>query len=337
MQSGMPEWDPTTEYFTGQFAADGLGGYYISLTDNNLGNALTDVSNWVQTTGPQRVGDFLVTGTANSPTFQSATVSSSTVLSSSTAIDAKRANASTFYFSRRSSGTIATPTAVASGAVLKTENIQGHDGSGYEDAVFIRAVVDAAVSPGIVPGRLEIYTANTAGALVERLRIDSAGVAKFFGGVTVGGNTTADAGYGTITPVTGVQLSKFYQGSFPITFLGGTFASGGHVVTIDYTKVGNLVTLLIPQFTAPSAAVTTAVLTTAAAAIPVNLRPLLGAFNYNAPYIVIDSSGDDTVGVLRITTAGGVAFYRDPSYSTLWTSGGATIGWNCYSVSYVTA
>lgn len=45
-QAGIAEWDSGTTYYIGSFASDGVGGFYVSLTDNNLNNALTSTSNW---------------------------------------------------------------------------------------------------------------------------------------------------------------------------------------------------------------------------------------------------------------------------------------------------
>lgn len=47
MQSGIPEWDAATTYYTGSLVtAVGTGQIYVSLTDTNLNNAVTDSTNW---------------------------------------------------------------------------------------------------------------------------------------------------------------------------------------------------------------------------------------------------------------------------------------------------
>jgi hypothetical protein len=46
LQVGLPEWDAATTYFIGDTASDGLGNTYVSLTDNNLNNALSNLTNW---------------------------------------------------------------------------------------------------------------------------------------------------------------------------------------------------------------------------------------------------------------------------------------------------
>lgn len=45
-QSGVPEWDSGTTYYIGSFVTDGLGKIYYSITNTNLGNAVTDATNW---------------------------------------------------------------------------------------------------------------------------------------------------------------------------------------------------------------------------------------------------------------------------------------------------
>ena len=46
MQTGIPEYLATTTYYIGSIANDGIGKLYISRTDDNIGNALTDGDNW---------------------------------------------------------------------------------------------------------------------------------------------------------------------------------------------------------------------------------------------------------------------------------------------------
>lgn len=46
MQSGIAEWDTSTDYHIGQLVQDGAGIVYISLTNSNSGNALTSTTNW---------------------------------------------------------------------------------------------------------------------------------------------------------------------------------------------------------------------------------------------------------------------------------------------------
>lgn len=54
LQEGVPEWSSLTNYFIGSIVQNGTTGIsYVSLTDNNLNNALTDITKWAQ---PQQNG-----------------------------------------------------------------------------------------------------------------------------------------------------------------------------------------------------------------------------------------------------------------------------------------
>jgi hypothetical protein len=45
-QAGLAEWDATVTYYIGSWAQNGAGIPYVSLTDNNTNNILTDTNNW---------------------------------------------------------------------------------------------------------------------------------------------------------------------------------------------------------------------------------------------------------------------------------------------------
>lgn len=47
LQSGVPEWIATETYYIGQWAQDGAGVAYVSQTNANINNALTDTNNWL--------------------------------------------------------------------------------------------------------------------------------------------------------------------------------------------------------------------------------------------------------------------------------------------------
>lgn len=83
------------------------------------------------------------------------------------------AAAGRFYFAR-ALGSLASPTTVTSGNRLATMDYAGYDGSAFITTAQIQINADAAVSSGIVPGRMLLLTADTTGALVEAMRITSA-------------------------------------------------------------------------------------------------------------------------------------------------------------------
>ena len=46
MQQGISEYNSTTPYFIGSIVSDGVGGLYQSVSDTNVGVALTDATKW---------------------------------------------------------------------------------------------------------------------------------------------------------------------------------------------------------------------------------------------------------------------------------------------------
>lgn len=51
MQSGVPEWNAQTTYYTGGFVSDGLGAIYASIINDNLNQPLSDITKWLKITG----------------------------------------------------------------------------------------------------------------------------------------------------------------------------------------------------------------------------------------------------------------------------------------------
>lgn len=52
-QKGVPEWKETETYYIGSFVSDGNGRLFASLTDNNIGNEVTDETNWASFPTPE--------------------------------------------------------------------------------------------------------------------------------------------------------------------------------------------------------------------------------------------------------------------------------------------
>jgi len=77
------------------------------------------------------------------------------------------------YLAQSNNNTFGNQTAVASGTQLGGVYIEGSDGTNFQDSSLIRGEVDAAVSSGIVPGRIKFLTANASGTLTNALTIDS--------------------------------------------------------------------------------------------------------------------------------------------------------------------
>lgn len=72
-------------------------------------------------------------------------------------------------FIARASRTSLNP--VQSNDPLSVVNSEGYDGSAYQSASYIFSKVDGAVSPGIVPGRLEFWTTSTGGVANLNLEV----------------------------------------------------------------------------------------------------------------------------------------------------------------------
>lgn len=64
MQSGIPEWDSGTTYFIGSLANSATGVTYVSKTDSNSGNILTNTTHWKKVGGDilTTLGDLLYAG-----------------------------------------------------------------------------------------------------------------------------------------------------------------------------------------------------------------------------------------------------------------------------------
>lgn len=45
-QAGVPEWNTSAIYYIGSFASDGTGDIFVSIANDNTGNALTDTTKW---------------------------------------------------------------------------------------------------------------------------------------------------------------------------------------------------------------------------------------------------------------------------------------------------
>ncbi|TAK49473.1 MAG: DUF2793 domain-containing protein [Xanthobacteraceae bacterium] len=79
------------------------------------------------------------------------------------------------FTSRKARGTPAAKMAVVSGDVVQAFWGQGHDGAAWIGCANLRWVVDGAVTAGVVPTRVELWTFTAGGAHSEKARIDNAG------------------------------------------------------------------------------------------------------------------------------------------------------------------
>jgi hypothetical protein len=130
---------------------------------------------------------------------------------------------------QRSTGTVASPTIVASGNVLGTLRFDGYDGAAYIASAQISASVDAAPGTGDMPGRLVFFTtADGASTPTEAMRIDSSQRVRDLAGVAqTPTRSTVDTG-STIT-LTNATSHLLYDQAATIAALTVTLPSAGIV------------------------------------------------------------------------------------------------------------
>ena len=98
---------------------------------------------------------------------------------------------------QRLNGTNAAPTTVAANNVLGQILVGGYSGAAYTNSAAINFSAEGTISAGVVPGNIAFTTANSAGTLTERMKIDSNGR---FG---IGASPTAGRGINFGIPLTG--------------------------------------------------------------------------------------------------------------------------------------
>ena len=95
-------------------------------------------------------------------------------------------NGPSLYLGKSRSATAGTQTVVTTGDRLGNLQFIGSDGTNFIASSTIQGDAEGTISTGIVPGRLTFNTANSAGTLTERMRIDSNG------NVAIGGTPLSD-------------------------------------------------------------------------------------------------------------------------------------------------
>lgn len=169
-------------------AASGRYNFYAAGTaDNYLAGALL-IGN---TTGISVKNAF---GTARTPNLEvlglTGAASSSSIVGFGTGSEAN----GTLILGRSRGASVGTNTAVTNNTVLGEVTGVGADGTGYTPGGSVQFVCDGTVSTGVVPGRAIIYTADSAGTMTERLRIDSSGATTLSASLTARSATAIPAG-----------------------------------------------------------------------------------------------------------------------------------------------
>lgn len=125
-----------------------------------------------------------------------------------------------YYTFNSSAGTFETYTAVTAGDALGIIQFNGADGTSFVGGAQIKSSAEGTISTGIVPGRLQFYTASPAGTLTERVRIDSDG----------------DVGIGTTSPTAHLEVA----GSTTETWTSTSSSISGTTLTVGGTITGTV-------------------------------------------------------------------------------------------------
>jgi len=135
---------------------------------------------------------------------------------------------------RKARGTIASPTAALNADRMFALNGFAYDGSAFVSGTQIVGDIDGTVSSGVVPGRLVFLTKNTAGSLLERMRIDSAGNV----GIGTAAPTSRLHVYGDDNLTSGTYINTMITGSQTTANSSGEYV--GFDVNPYYTAAGTL-------------------------------------------------------------------------------------------------
>lgn len=143
----------------------------------------------------------------------------------------------------------------------------------------------------------------------------------------------AVVGYGRATATASGLVSREFQATHATTFRGNAGGSNSASVNIDVSRVGRTVTLVIPATTAvvPTTASTILISNTM---LPTWARPLTLV---NTVHISYNNGAyvESVMGLLNVTTAGRIDFYRSINAPAFTNS--ANAGWYDTTISYVSA
>ncbi len=120
---------------------------------------------------------------------------------------------------------VGTRGAVTTSDILGNLDFIGDDGTNFSVGARVSAEVDAAVSTGIVPGRLKFFTTTAAGSLSERMRIDDGGFVSFAGDTDTGVSAPAT----NTLALTAGNSERFRVTTNGISLVGGAVSLGGGV------------------------------------------------------------------------------------------------------------
>lgn len=107
---------------------------------------------------------------------------------------ANDASSPLFVLTKSRGATVGSNVTVQSGDTVASFLARGADGTNYPNVGNIAFNAEGAISTGVIPGRFIISTANAAGAVTERMRWASDGLATLTGILKYAGTNTAGSG-----------------------------------------------------------------------------------------------------------------------------------------------
>jgi hypothetical protein len=212
----------TVGYHTGDVKGSVVGDDSMMLVDGVDGLIRGDVDNTSVITGNILVNKDLAEGGITIVT-QSSLEDDANIFNIITAHDDSLPSGAVFS---RSRGTANNLTSLNTDDKIFSLVFAGQSTADIQPSSRIESSVDGSVGSNIVPGRLAISTADSSGALVERLSIDSKGISEFTGMVifaTYASESAANTAVGGF-PVNGMM----YYDSGANKFKG--YQNGGWVV-----------------------------------------------------------------------------------------------------------
>jgi len=136
------------------------------------------------------------------------------------------------FIFQSSEGSVSSPTATAANKILGDFRFNGYGASSYVSGALIRAQQTAAITGGNAPTKMLFYQTNDAGSFNNTFEMNRNGV--LFGYNSH--NPTGATGFGSAAPA-------FYSGTYTPTFTAVNAVAANTVYAMQYSRVGNTVTV----------------------------------------------------------------------------------------------
>jgi hypothetical protein len=116
-----------------------------------------------------------------------------------------------------------------------------------------------------------------------------------------------------------IKTGYYVSGSFTATFVMNASSDSTGLVTLHYTRTGNLVTLLLPAMSASANTTTDIFLTSGSAALPPVIQPTIDDMRFPCQVITGGTNVIDP-GCVRLRSDGTIDIYYRCDLSSAWTN-----------------